>query len=119
MSPNEYGIFTMERQKKRVSDVAEALRLLGMRVEAEQGTRGGFGADAPEITILARRLPGLLQQLDERKRDILCQRFGIAGIEPATLQTLGTKYELTRERIRQIQNTAIDQLAELLDVCPN
>ncbi len=122
MSPNDCEMLKMERQKKKVRDVAEALRVLGMRAEKKPAEpRGSVGADAPEIQTLAlaRRLPGLLNHLDERKRDILCLRFGITGIEPATLQAIGTKYELTRERIRQIQNTAIDQLTELLDVSPN
>jgi len=52
----------------------------------------------------------LLAVLDHRERDIIFQRFGLDGGKPRTLQELGKKFGLTRERIRQLQNIALAKL---------
>ncbi|SDP89563.1 Sigma-70 factor, region 1.2 [Actinopolyspora xinjiangensis] len=46
---------------------------------------------------------------EDRERDILRRRHGFVG-EPATLDTIGQEYGLTRERIRQIESKAIKKL---------
>ena len=48
--------------------------------------------------------------LDPRSRDIVASSFGLNGGEPMTLEELGTKYALSRERIRQIQQRSIRTL---------
>lgn len=45
----------------------------------------------------------LLSNLDSRKRDVLVSRFGLDGKPAMTLQAVGDKYNVTRERIRQIE----------------
>lgn len=40
--------------------------------------------------------------LNERETNILKMRLGLDGLKPATLQEIGTKYDITRERVRQI-----------------
>ncbi len=51
-----------------------------------------------------------LAQLRSRERAILKHRFGIDGCEPMTLEELGEKFRVTRERIRQIEKRAIERL---------
>ena len=48
-----------------------------------------------------------LQVLDERSRDIIIKSFGLSGLEPMSLDELGAKYELSRERVRQIQQRSL------------
>jgi len=48
--------------------------------------------------------------LDGREREIIFQRFGLAGGKPKTLEAVGKKLGVTRERIRQIQNIALTKL---------
>ena len=44
----------------------------------------------------------LLSQANERTRDILVSRFGLESREPLTLEAIGQKHGITRERVRQI-----------------
>jgi hypothetical protein len=46
----------------------------------------------------------LLEVLDDRERKIIFQRFARDGGKPKTLEEVGKKFGLTRERIRQLQN---------------
>ena len=48
-----------------------------------------------------------LQVLDARARDIITCTFGLDGLEPRTLEELGLRYGLSRERVRQIQQNSI------------
>jgi len=57
----------------------------------------------------------LLEQLDERERKIINSRFGLDGSEPITLEEVGTKFGVTRERIRQLQNIAINKMRRALN----
>src|SRR5687768_5613810 len=52
----------------------------------------------------------LLAGLKDRDREILASRFGLNGTEIETLETIGKKYTLTRERVRQIEKDCLTQL---------
>ena len=73
-------------------------------------------ADAPApfdvaLGVLRRRdLLGILHALSERERVVLVLRFGLAGEEPRTLDEVGHSFNLTRERIRQIEAKALAKL---------
>src|SRR5271169_3455720 len=56
----------------------------------------------------------LLEVLDERERKIIFQRFGLDGGKPKTLEEVGKKFGVTRERIRQLQNIALAKLRRAL-----
>jgi RNA polymerase primary sigma factor len=51
-----------------------------------------------------------LAMLSERERNILRLRFGIGEVGEHTLGEIGARFGLTRERIRQIENTALGKL---------
>ncbi len=57
-----------------------------------------------------RLLREALQVLNPRERSILQLRFGLDDEEEQTLEELGEKFGLTRERIRQIQELALKKL---------
>ncbi len=57
----------------------------------------------------------LLGQLDERERKIIDARFGLDGSDPITLEQVGVKFGVTRERIRQLQNIALGKLRRALN----
>ena len=53
----------------------------------------------------------LLQALPERSRAVLEARFGLgANTEKVTLEAIGKRYGITRERVRQIENHALASL---------
>jgi RNA polymerase primary sigma factor len=46
---------------------------------------------------------------------VLRQRFGLGDDEERTFREIGDRYRLSRERIRQIQNSALDKLKKALE----
>jgi len=59
-------------------------------------------------------LSELLEVLDDRERKIILERFGLDGGKPKTLEEIGKKFGVTRERIRQLQNIALAKLRKAL-----
>jgi RNA polymerase primary sigma factor len=51
-----------------------------------------------------------LQMLSERQKEVLCYFFGIGVDHPLSLEDIGEKFNLTRERVRQIKDKAILKL---------
>jgi RNA polymerase sigma factor (sigma-70 family) len=66
--------------------------------------------DAAVASIERDDLRELLAHLDEREREILSLRFGLADDRPQTLDEVGQRFNLTRERIRQIEAKALTKL---------
>jgi len=58
---------------------------------------------------------GLLDHLDDRELKILNYRYGLDGREPETLERVGERFAITRERVRQIQKSALEKLKSLFD----
>lgn len=56
-----------------------------------------------------------LNELNEKQREILCRRFGIGGYDRQTLEEVSKAVGLTRERVRQIQMTALKALREIME----
>jgi RNA polymerase sigma factor (sigma-70 family) len=59
-------------------------------------------------------LAGVLQDLPDRERTVVTLRFGLGGEEPLTLERIGSRLGLTRERVRQIETAALEHLRRLL-----
>jgi RNA polymerase primary sigma factor len=56
----------------------------------------------------------LLASLDERERRIIDGRFGLNGLKPMLLEDVGREFGVSRERIRQIQNSALAKMRRAL-----
>ena len=56
----------------------------------------------------------LLEVLDARERKIITFRFGLGGGKERTLEEVGRKFGVTRERIRQLQNIALQKMRKAL-----
>jgi RNA polymerase sigma factor (sigma-70 family) len=73
-----------------------------------------LSAPTPFETVAQAMLGGeidkLLAPLDERERQILQLRYGLDRGDPRTLEEVGSALNLTRERIRQIERTALSKL---------
>jgi len=59
-------------------------------------------------------LDELLDVLDEREHRIIDARFGLDGKTPMTLEEVGVEFGVTRERIRQLQNIALEKMRKSL-----
>jgi RNA polymerase sigma factor (sigma-70 family) len=66
--------------------------------------------DAAAVALLGDEVNKMLVALDEREREILRLRFGLDRGEPRTLDEVGACFNLTRERIRQIEARAMSKL---------
>ena len=56
----------------------------------------------------------ILSRLDPREAEVITLRFGLNGESPMTLEEVGEKFKLTRERVRQLQQSALMQLRRLM-----
>ncbi len=55
-----------------------------------------------------------VKRLDYREREILKHRFGLQGASVETLEDVGKRFGITRERVRQIQNAAVIKLRDMM-----
>jgi RNA polymerase primary sigma factor len=65
---------------------------------------------------LCGKVDGLLEMLDDREKKIIAQRFGFGGGERRTLQQIGDTLGVSRERIRQLENVALEKLRRALSL---
>jgi RNA polymerase sigma factor (sigma-70 family) len=74
-------------------------------------------SETPEEILISQdrdmHIQKLLEELKDKEKDILKLRFGIDNEDSFTLEEVGTKYGVTRERIRQIEAKALKKLAHI------
>ena len=63
-----------------------------------------------ELEDMREAMRGVLDELPERERDVMKMRFGLDGDQGATLEEVGKAFEITRERVRQIEVRALFRL---------
>jgi RNA polymerase primary sigma factor len=68
-----------------------------------------------EITMRKETLRKILGTLSSRERQVLELRYGLDGQHPRTLDEVGRTFNVTRERIRQIENQSLKKLRALAD----
>lgn len=57
-------------------------------------------------------LTSMMSELSQREREILARRYGLGIAEPETLQTISDQLGISRERVRQIEKTALKKLQQ-------
>jgi RNA polymerase primary sigma factor len=67
-------------------------------------------SDVAARTMLNAAIEEALDDLNERERDLLRMRFGLDDGQPRTLEEVGRKFGVTRERIRQIETKTLAKL---------
>jgi len=111
-----------EMPENKVTEVlrfaAEPLSLaqpVGTDAEGELGdfledAAGVSPPDAAMLALLPAGVASMLEVLDERERLLITLRFGLDRGEPRTLEEVGECFNVTRERIRQIEARAMSKL---------
>ena len=91
--------------------------------EAEDAVFGDFVAgDGPlpeeevEVSLRSQALKAALEALTDRERQVVVLRYGLADSEPKTLEEIGRRLGLTRERVRQIELDSLKRLAGLREM---
>ena len=119
-----------------MEDVAEEVNMSGKRVaeliqasgdtvsletpvgDEEGSNLGDFVADdanastedKAESFLLREEIDSMLQGLNPREREVIILRFGLETGHPLTLEEVGKRFNVTRERIRQIETAALRKL---------
>ncbi len=112
------------QQARQVRAAARAATSLDQPVgDQEDAVLGDFVAgegllpdELVELSLRSQALQQALAALSERERQVLVLRYGLDDDEPKTLEEIGRRLGLTRERIRQIQVEALRRLASLREI---
>jgi RNA polymerase primary sigma factor len=128
-----------EQEYQREPDVEELMEMLGMTKEeiddyfrintatlstdykvgsADDGSLSDMLYDKNDVSAedqvmhktVEAQLKEALSQLSERESEIISSYFGLNGKVPMTLEEIGERFDLTRERVRQIKEKCIRQL---------
>jgi RNA polymerase primary sigma factor len=112
--------------RKKFQLIKKALRVYNASPQAAPGDDGWLweddltdeGQPAPERRLSEgddlHQVLRLLEDMDPREATVIRLRFGLTGEEPLTLQDIGERLNLTRERVRQIENEALSRLQECI-----
>ena len=104
-------------------DIASLDAFVGREGDDEDSVLGDFVEDeeraSPEDSaanqILKEQLSEIIATLTDREQKIIRLRFGIGGGRPHTLEEVGNEFDVTRERIRQIEAKALSKLRKNKD----
>ncbi|MFN4260037.1 MAG: RNA polymerase sigma factor RpoD/SigA [Gemmataceae bacterium] len=112
--------------KKKLSIIKKAIRIYNSAPQTEQ-LDNGWSIDemvmdgrskSPDLEMVEtddlQHVLDLLNKMDPREANVLRMRFGLDNEEPKTLKEIGERLGLTRERVRQIENEALNKLSESL-----
>ncbi len=111
-------------QITRIIEIIQAPSSLEAEIGSEEGNslkdilQDTSIASPVEITSVKQRkenIDQLLDLLSPQEKEILRLRFGLDDGEPKTLETIGSVFGVTRERIRQIEGTALKKLRRYLN----
>lgn len=114
---NELGI-TPERVREIYKIAQHPISLQAEVGDGGESQFGDFledtGADSPAeatgYSILKDKMGEVLSTLSDRERKVLIQRFGLLDGKPKTLEEVGVEFNVTRERIRQIEAKALRKM---------
>ncbi|MBO7664545.1 RNA polymerase sigma factor RpoD [Candidatus Saccharibacteria bacterium] len=104
-------------------DIASLDASVGRDGDDEDSVLGDFVEDEERVSpedsaanqILKEQLSEIISTLTDREQKIIRLRFGIGGGRPHTLEEVGAEFDVTRERIRQIEAKALSKLRKNKD----
>jgi RNA polymerase primary sigma factor len=119
----ELGVDTQEIQEMRkIAQRTTSLETpIGDEEDAELGdfienSKTPDPADVVSSLIAKESLDRVLKAMDERERKVVELRFGLKGEHPRTLAEVSSRFNVSRERIRQIEAKALEQIKASEDI---
>ena len=112
----------LEMSQERVMEIMQIARepasLETPIGEEDDSNLGDFVADFKGVTpeenidavMLREQIDELLNDLKDREKQVIIRRFGLEDGHPRTLEEVGREFDVTRERIRQIESKALRKL---------
>jgi len=112
MSATNSGRKTTNEAIQVLSDHVEEVR---ERTDDQLGAHSGSDDDAPGAIVVEsqpprQRIQEILGGLSQKEFQVLTERYGLDGSAPQTLQDIGLRVHVTRERVRQVEKKAIGRL---------
>jgi RNA polymerase primary sigma factor len=116
----------LQLPKKKLKIVKKAIQLYNSTPQTDQSENGWSIGEMvadnrmkrPEDDLIEsdnlKHIYEMLDTMDPREATILRMRFGLDDSEPRTLKEIGESLGLTRERVRQIENEALNKIAKSL-----
>jgi len=106
-------------QVLKARDESRTVASLDRPVGEEDGTTFGdllasdeaMPDEQVEVSLREAALRRAVSELPDREREVVRLRYGIDGGEPASLAEIGRRLDITPERVRQIESTALGRLA--------
>ncbi len=136
MNRAERTLWTVLGREPSVEEIADEANLTVQQVhEVRAAARASTSLDAPvgdtddavlgdfvagddllpeekvELELRSQALQAALGSLPDREREVVTLRYGLGGTEPRTLEEIGRRMGLTRERVRQIELDSLRRLA--------
>ena len=136
MNRAERTLWTVLGREPSVEEIADEANLTVQQVhEVRAAARASTSLDAPvgdtddavlgdfvagddllpeekvELELRSQALQAALGSLPDREREVVTLRYGLGGTEPRTLEEIGRRMGLTRERVRQIELESLRRLA--------
>jgi RNA polymerase primary sigma factor len=136
MNRADRTLWTVLGREPTLEEVAEEANLTVQQVmEVRAAARASASLDAPvgdagdavlgdfvagdallpeeevELELRSQALRAALEALPDREREVVTLRYGLGGTEPKTLEEIGRRLGLTRERVRQIELDSLRRLA--------
>jgi RNA polymerase primary sigma factor len=114
---DELGL-TAERVREIIKISAHPISLQADVGEGKESQFGDFledtsvqsPAEATGMVILRDKMGDVLNSLTEREKTVLVERFGLNDGKPKTLEEVGVRFKVTRERVRQIEAKALRKM---------
>jgi RNA polymerase sigma factor (sigma-70 family) len=110
------------QEAERVRRIMSETMLFSAGESDDGGDRNSFVVEDPSTPELGEELHtgvipkavlSALEGLGTREREVLQRRFGLGGERPQTLEEIGSRMNLSRERIRQIEREALERMRRL------
>jgi RNA polymerase primary sigma factor len=136
MNRAERSLWTVLGREPTLEEIADEANLTLQQVhEVRAAARASTSLDAPigdtddavlgdfvagddllpeekvELELRSQALQAALESLPDREREVVTLRYGLGGTEPKTLEEIGRRLGLTRERVRQIEIDSLRRLA--------
>jgi RNA polymerase nonessential primary-like sigma factor len=122
-TPEELGL-ELDMTPERITELLEYSRdlvSLDQTVGADEESRLGdfiedadaaVAEDAVAFQMMKGDVRNVLETLEDRERDVVIMRFGLDGEQPRTLEQIGKRFGLSRERVRQIERETMAKLRD-------
>jgi RNA polymerase primary sigma factor len=124
--PLKYATQLSKRDEEGETEIVQKLKQIYRPVSLDQKLSEDGNSDTildlvddsryevPEKAVMEKNLREIINDVMKKlkpiEQDVISRHFGLNGKRPLTLKEIGEKYNLTKERIRQIEHTALDKL---------